>query len=315
MVIDTHCHLIVHDKELSAPSVKSWAELFAGALNKMGRPATPEGLLTDVFPTWVDPEGKKIIAAMDEASIAKTIILGEVADCARDDAYRVYNERNEHLGQVIKQHPQRLVFFCGVYPLAGNALDLLERGLTEWHAGGVKLDPLAGEYYPDDRSVYPLYEKLSDLNLPVIMHIGPRPEDPESKFAHPANLDQVLADFPDLTIIAAHMAFSWWRDLIQVAEARPNLMCDISALQMTAALNYGQFCHILRKVMNGFGKERVMFGTDGPYFDLFFSRKDWVRLIERLPQDSPEGIDFTGEEVAALLGGNAESLFARHSIT
>jgi len=44
MVIDAHCHLIVHDKELSAPSVKFWAELFAGALNKIGRPATPEGI-------------------------------------------------------------------------------------------------------------------------------------------------------------------------------------------------------------------------------------------------------------------------------
>ena len=314
MIIDTHCHLIVADEELSSPSMKSWAELFAGALNKMGKPVRAEALLADVFTTWLDPQGKKIVAAMDEAKIDKTIILGEVADFAREDAHWVYNERNTHLGQVINQHPGRLIFFCGVYPLAGNAQEVLERGLTEWNARGVKLDPLAGEYYPNDRAVYPLYEKLSELKLPVIMHIGPRPEDPESRYAHPSNLDQVLADFPDLTIVAAHMAFSWWRDLIQVAQTRPNLMCDISALQMTAALNYGQFCHILRKVMNGFGKERVMFGTDGPYFDLFLSRKDWVQLIKRLPQDSPEGIDFTEDEVTALLGGNAASLFARYAI-
>ena len=45
MVIDTHCHLIVHDKELLNPSVKSWAELFAGAMLT--------GFITRETNTWV----------------------------------------------------------------------------------------------------------------------------------------------------------------------------------------------------------------------------------------------------------------------
>ncbi len=310
MIIDTHCHLLVGEHEVSTPSMKAWAGLFAGSLTKMGRQTAPEELMSDVFPEWVDPQGRRIIKMMDEAAIDRTVILGEATDFDKKDAYRVYQECNRGVGQVVKQYPQRLVFFCGVYPPAPNALDLLEQGLVEWGAKGVKLDPLAGEYYPTDKAVYPLYEKMSALNLPIVMHTGPRPENPESKYAHPSYIDQVLADFPNLTIVAAHMGFSWWRDLIQVAQARPKLMCDISALQMTAALNYGQFCHILRKVMDGFGSHRMMFGTDGPYFDLFLSKKDWVHLIRNLPRNSPEGIDFTEEEVTALLGGTAERLFA-----
>ncbi len=313
MIIDMHCHLIVREEEVSTRSMKAWAGLFTSALTKMGKPTTPEELVSNVFPTWVDSHGRQIIEIMDKAEIKKTVILGDVTDFATEDAYRIYEERNTALGQIVKQYPQQLIFFCGIYPLAKNALDLLEQSLVEWDARGLKLDPLAGEYYPTDESVYPLYEKLSALNLPIVIHSGPRPEDPHSKYAHPSYVDQVLADFPNLTIIAAHMAFGWWRELIQVAQARPNLMCDISALQLTAALNYGQFCHILRKVLDGFGRDRVFFGSDVPYFDIFLSRKDWAHLIMNLPHKSPEGITFSQEEVSALLGGNAERMFARWS--
>ena len=106
------------------------------------------------------------------------------------------------------------------------------------------------------------------------------------------------------------MSLGWWRELIQIAKIRPNLMSDISSFQMTAALNYGQFCHILRRVMDGLGKDRVMFGTDGPVFDMFLTRKEWVQLIKGLPTNSPRGIDFTEEEVTCLLDNNARSLLS-----
>ena len=61
-------------------------------------------------------------------------------------------------------------------------------------------------------------------------------------------------------------------------------------------------------MIDGFGIDRVLFGTDAPMFDVFLSRKDWVQLIRSLPYNSPEGINFTEEEITALLGGNAERL-------
>jgi len=38
------------------------------------------------------------------------------------------------------------------------------------------------------------------------------------------------------------------------------------------------------------------------------SNRDWVQLIKDLPHKAPEGISFTADEVAAVLGGNAWKL-------
>jgi len=54
-----------------------------------------------------------------------------------------------------------------------------------------------------------------------------------------------------------------------------------------------------------FYAERVLWGTDGPFPRLLMSSKDYLELIRRLPERAPQGIAFTEEEVAAIVGGNA----------
>jgi hypothetical protein len=36
------------------------------------------------------------------------------------------------------------------------------------------------------------------------------------------------------------------------------------------------------------------------------SNPDWVQTIKDLPRNAPDGISFTEEEIAAVLGGNAQ---------
>jgi predicted TIM-barrel fold metal-dependent hydrolase len=87
-------------------------------------------------------------------------------------------------------------------------------------------------------------------------------------------------------------------------------MCDFCAWQGIAKERYGQFCHILRKFLDEFGRERVMFGTDAPLLEDTMSSKEWVEMVRNLPHQSPPHYPFTEEEVSALLGGNARGLLA-----
>ena len=310
MIIDTHCHIMNEDRMSTARAQTSWAEMFAVEETKKGNPTTAEHILSTSFTQWVDKDGSKTIAIMDKSRIDKSFLLGEVTDFDKEDAEGPYRERNESLSKIARRYPDRFVFFGALYPVAKNSAQVLEQTIKKWGVKGIKLDPIGGEYNADDRTIYRTYEILQEANMPVVMHCGPRPEDPRLRGSHPEIIDKVLADFPELTIIAAHMGFAWWRELIEVGKKRPHLHCDISANQLSAALYFERFCHILRKVLDGFGSERVMFGTDGPYFDYFISRPDWVKLIGELPEKSSASTRFTKKEVTNILGENARRLLA-----
>ena len=90
--------------------------------------------------------------------------------------------------------------------------------------------------------------------------------------------------------MAALMVFIGLRYLVELAKVHPNLMCDISGFQVTAKLNYHQFCHMLRSVLDAFGKERVLFGSDGTVFARFVSDKEWVQMLSDLLRGAPRGL-------------------------
>ena len=184
----------------------------------------------------------------------------------------------------------------------------MERCVLDWGAKGLKLYPTAG-FLPADKETYPLYEMASAWKIPVFFHMGP--ENPPYKNegnAHAAVLLRVLVDFPDLKVLVAHLGMEFWRDLIALGKVCENVMCDFSNWQRIASQNYSQFCYILRKFLDEFGTQRVMFGTDAPFADDDLSSKEWVKMVSELTDKAPAEFRFTEDEVSALLEGNARRL-------
>ena len=60
--------------------------------------------------------------------------------------------------------------------------------------------------------------------------------------------------------------------------------------------------------MNTFGPERVLFGTDNPYFWSLMSEHDYVQAVMALTFKAPEDARFTDQEVDMILGANAVRL-------
>ncbi|MEE9324438.1 MAG: amidohydrolase family protein [Dehalococcoidia bacterium] len=309
MTIDIHTHLWVKE-HFSDTWWKTSATFLSQATSQMERSGTPQEVLEKFLPESFDPRGEICVRLMDEAEIEKSVIMPIDCGLGLGEGSKSIEEQNRDLASVAKRYPGRFIFFCSIDPRREGALDFLEKAVKEWDAKGFKLQPVMGQLYPWDEAAYPLYQRLSQLGLPVLTHVGPMFEPLDSKYGHPRELDRVLRDFPNLTIIAAHIGYAWWRELIEVAQKRPNLVCDFSNLQNSANENYGRFCHVLRRVLDGFGKDRVLFGTDGPFWDPWLSRKWWVDLIKNLPTQAPEGSRFTEEEINAMLYGSAQKLLA-----
>jgi len=128
-------------------------------------------------------------------------------------------------------------------------------------------------------------------------------------YAHPLLLDPLAADFPDLTVIAAHMGQYWWRDWAGLAYVQPHLYGDMAEWQTLAKRNLPLFRRELREVIDKAGCNKILFGTDGPIFDLAIPTGEYLQMLRSLPDGTADGILFTKEEIDAILGGNAQRIF------
>lgn len=309
MAIDIHCHLWTRDY-VPEPYLADLASFLAQMMTGRGQPTTSQQVDEELFPRFWDADGSKTLAQMDDAGIERTVLLPIDLGLFNGEAKRSIEAHNRHLAEVARRHPKRFVAFFSIDPRRPGALAMFKKSVTEWGCRGLKLFPPSG-FRPDEEPAFSLLKQAAEWGLPALIHTGPEFDPFDPQLGHPSLLDKILVELPDLTVIAAHLGMAFWRDLIKLAQDRPNLMCDVSAFQLAAQNNYAQFCHILRRALNGFGAHRVMFGTDGPPFDPFVSKKQWVQLFSDLPRKAPEGVSFSEEEVAAVLHGNGQKVLDR----
>ena len=254
MTIDMHCHLFVKGFSSENSVSPYWVPGEHEALNPEEARAEAEEMSV-TRPQNFDPDGMGHIRRMDEAGIEKSIILHLDYGLLFGEAEIPVDEQNKHVSEVAAKHADRFIWFCGVDPRREGAVELLEKCVTEWGARGIKLYPTTG-FLPADKECYPFYERASAWKIPVYFHMGPEnPPFYNQGNAHAAVLLRVLVDFPDLTVIVAHLGFEFWRDLIALGKVRENVMCDFCAWQTIARQRYSQFCYILRKFLDEFGRD------------------------------------------------------------
>ena len=92
--------------------------------------------------------------------------------------------------------------FGSVHPDAPDALDELQR-IKDLGLYGVKLHPDYQDFFIDDPKMFPIYDVISSLGLPVTFHTGWDPLSPNQVHATPQAVAKVVKQFPHMTMIAA----------------------------------------------------------------------------------------------------------------
>lgn len=210
-------------------------------------------------------------------------------------------QTNDEIAQMVKDFPD--VFIAGwacVDPWKGKAaIQEVERAITQLGLMGLKFQQAAQAFYPNDRRFYPLYRKCVELNIPVLFHSGttgygerqPGGGGVHLKYTRPIPyIDDVAADFPQLTIVAAHPSWPWQEEMIAVALHKPNVFLDLSGW----APRY--FPDSLKHEINRRLQDRVMFGSDYPVI----SPGRWLDEFEK------EG--YKSEVVEKVLYKNAQNI-------
>jgi predicted TIM-barrel fold metal-dependent hydrolase len=142
----------------------------------------------------------------------------------------------------------------------------LQEMIDRFHVRAIKIHPGLNFVMPSDPGFTAVYELAREAGLAVIAHGGGASENlyaSDIDFCAPENFVSVLQAFPDVRFDIAHFGHPYQDTLIEMAASFPNLYTDLSF-----TLGADHFPgDALRARIRSFGVERVMFGTDFPYFD------------------------------------------------
>jgi hypothetical protein len=297
MIIDSHCH-IWEEKLISAEMRK-----IIEAVSARFKPLYPEQIKKGTI--------ERLLAEMDEAGIDKTVLLALDAGLAFRSEITM-RDYNDYVAEIVKRYPDRIVGFAGIDPRRGKeALVELER-CVEKGLKGLKLWTLTG-FYPDDENYYPLYERVAELQLPVLVHTGTGPPGTYMKFNRPVYVDKVAVDFPQIKFIMAHVGAPWVEEAVAVVVKNPNVYVDISGWQMFSRHSSFPLCQTLTQLKMGCGGlHKVLFGSDWPLFTPLFSQKEWVQAVKDLSMPPPLQMmgfkEFTDNDKEQILGENSERI-------
>jgi hypothetical protein len=303
MIVDAHTHVVVEGHYPEA-----WwaglADLFARHFQALGRDVSPAAVRENILPRFFDPEGERLLQSMEEAGIDVSVLLPLDYGLALGDPADSLADQCRWLGALQEKYPKRLVAFTTVDPRRRGAAEFVRRSVEEWGLRGLKLHPGAG-FYPNSRESYRVMEAAAECKLAVVVHTGQIVYPLKSKFCDPIYLDDILVDFPELKVQAAHLGFGWRDGLNQMGATKPNLFTDFAGWQRMATGGGESFIRALRDALDHFGPARVFFGTDGPYLRVLMKDLDFIRLLKNLPAQSPHGIGFSEDEIRWVLGDAA----------
>jgi len=261
---------------------------------------------------WPAPRAAQLVKYMDEAGVDVAFALREPA--MNISGYATCMSTNGFIIQEIEPYPDRLYLECNVGPILRRGVDHavweLEFLVKERNARLCKLYAPEDDGPLNDRRLWPFYEKVCELGVPLTVHTGtayvlPHP----CKYTLPIVLDDVLLDFPELVLVAYHMGWPHSEELIALAGKHPNLILSLSGIVGWFARAPYRGYHMIGEALEWAGPDKIVMGLDLP-FDETRRIVDYIRNLE-MPEELQEKWGYpaiTDEIRAKILGLNLARL-------
>ncbi len=148
---------------------------------------------------------------------------------------RMPDSGNDRVLSAAREYPDRLIPGAYINPLNDDALSQLDR-FADKGFKAIKLIPADG-YYPDDRSLYPFYEKAEKLGFIVILQMGlcefsydtapGNRRAPNSSYGVPMKLDPICRLFPSINFVVLNMGYPLMMETFSVHHNSKNIYLHI----------------------------------------------------------------------------------------
>lgn len=196
------------------------------------------------------------------------------------------------LADSVRESQGRLIGMGYVDPHMPRCAKLVERCRKEYNFAAIYIDSgRSGVRLDDFDALHSIAETAIRQNMPVFARVSAATFD----CTHPVRLERMLAQWPQLTVVAVHMGGAsrpdYCADVIKVAQRRPNLYLLGSAV----------YWQRIPQAIAAVGAERVLFGSAAPERGLMPAGAAAYRALLDLA-----GVDRGG--AANIMGENARRI-------
>lgn len=265
------------------------SEAATGAFRKAQRAVDQEAVPEERLAPM---DGDDAIAALDSAGVETGVLLSVaymfgMPEVEFEDERRKVRAENDFVARQVERHPDRLVGFFSVNPLADYALEEIERCAGDPRLTGLKLHLANSDVDlrdPDhvDR-LAEVFGTAEELGVPVVIHLWTRTEGYGAEDVN-AFVDRVLPAAPSIPVQVAHLGggggFSaatqravdaFVRAFRDHPDRTGNVVLDMAAVPVPEAMAEGDSALVdrVREANRGFaeavrrlGPDRVVYGTD-----------------------------------------------------
>lgn len=226
---------------------------------------------------WTAKEEDEVIADFDAAGVEAVLVALDLETTVDTPPCS-----NEYVAGMWKRHPDRVIQAWGaVDPFKGEVAIREAKEAIEVHGMlGFHFHPIMGHFAVNDTRLYPLFETINALKVPVMIDVGttgmgagiPGGMGAKIRHAHPSAIDELAADFPDLTIIAAHPGWPWVDEMTAVALHKGNVFWEMSGWAPK------HFPPQLKIDMRARLQDKIMFGSDYPSLPYERIFREWDEL-------------------------------------
>ncbi len=221
-----------------------------------------------------------LLAAMAEAGVARSVICSIATRPEQFDSILRWS---------LAIRSERIIPFPSFHPESPAALAQIGQIRAEGFLG-IKMHPYYQRFTLDEERMLPLYEKIAELGLVLVMHTGYDIGFPRDQIADPRRIMGVLARIPDLKLVATHFgAWEDWEEVEAMMVGRPVYMDLSYSLHLLPPAR-------ARAMILAHPRDYILFGSDSP----------WAEPQEVIGQLAALGLDPALEE--KILSGNARAL-------
>jgi predicted TIM-barrel fold metal-dependent hydrolase len=257
-IIDLHCY----------PNTKEWIacqQPYVDALAKYWNRAWVAKSEEEVVQDFTDAGVEAVLVALDLETTIGT------PPCS-----------NDYVSAMQKRHPNRIIHaWAAVDPFKGEtAVAEARHAIHDLGMLGLHFHPIMGHFAVSDRRLYSLFEAIDELRVPVMVDVGttgmgagmPGGMGAKIRYAHPSAIDELAADFPHLTIVAAHPGWPWVDEMTAVVLHKGNVFWELSGW----APRY--FPPQLKIDIRSRLKDKILFGSDYPSIPYQRLLSEWKAL-------------------------------------
>jgi len=235
------------------------------------------------FSEQITPEG--VFSYLCTQGISRAVVLAEFAPKTTGVV------TNEFIAAFCKGHgafvPFGAICLYDETPYPEQA----ERAVKDLGIQGFKMLPTYAHFYADDPKLFPFYDALQAMGVPVMFHTGTSIfKGSRIKYGDPLFIDEIADEFPRLRIILEHGGRPFWYDrAFWLVTRHTNVYIGIAGIPAKHLVIH--FPHLEKYA------ERFIFGSD------------WPGISDIKPMaDKIIDLPYSQETKERILGGNAREV-------